>query len=320
MMLLHAMGARTLAAPPVAGQNSLSSHGAEHTRGSTVTRIAIASCCNVDFAPQQPAWAAIEAAKPDALLLLGDNVYTVQKGWDHKHLDQQYRKQLAVPSFKSLIRKVPVLATWDDHDFGPNDSRGAHVADEKRRRSRELFHEHMAFRIAQNKPHVYCATEIDDVKIIMLDVRYYRTTSNNANATLLGEEQETWLWNELDHQRKYTLIGSGTCVAAGPTREKVRDFERFYRKLRKRLLARGRVLWLSGDLHLNAFRNHKGFYEVTSSGVGRTHKDGPYQGQQMDNYGLIDIGPQRVKVALRGNQASNHIDATIRSSDWSLIA
>ena len=43
-------------------------------------KIAAASCAKVQSLPDQPAWAEIQAERPDVLLLLGDNIYL-----DHDH-------------------------------------------------------------------------------------------------------------------------------------------------------------------------------------------------------------------------------------------
>ncbi len=104
-----------------------------------MTRIAIASCCKIQNVGDQPVWSEIEEHDPDLLLLLGDNVYMPNSRWDHGFMEQRYKEQFAEPHFASLIQKVPFLATWDDHDFGINDSRGAYISDSYRRESGRQF-------------------------------------------------------------------------------------------------------------------------------------------------------------------------------------
>ena len=88
-------------------------------------KIAIASCCKIKGQKAlkvQPVWSDIEAERPDLLLLLGDNVYMSQgRGprWKLDQLDNVYEQQLKEKHFSSLVRRVPFLATWDDHDFRP---------------------------------------------------------------------------------------------------------------------------------------------------------------------------------------------------------
>ena len=285
-----------------------------------MTRIAIASCCKIrghKSQEAQPAWGWIEAADPDLLLLLGDNVYMRQGGrkrWDFKQLETVYQEQFQEPHFASLVARVPFMATWDDHDFGPNDSRGATKDGRPRRaKSRRLFHKYLADAINDNHPQVYCSHTIDDVKVIMLDVRYYKTGLRQRDSTILGKRQERWLWRELEHDSKYTIVGSGTCLEKGAPRDKWSAYRDAYARLREKLEDVERLLFLSGDLHRNIFVNHGGFYEVISSGVGRKE-----DGKPLNNYGLIDFGTTRVKVTLHGRRASDRIEKRIRSGSWRL--
>ena len=37
-------------------------------------------------------------------------------------MKKKYEQLGAIPSFQLLKANTSILATWDDHDFGPNDS------------------------------------------------------------------------------------------------------------------------------------------------------------------------------------------------------
>lgn len=290
-----------------------------------MTKIAIASCCKYQMQKVQPAWAEIEAENPDLLLLLGDNAYMRNSKWDHDYLADKYEKQFEEPNFKSLVSKVPFLATWDDHDFGVNDARGAEIEHWKREKSRKLFHKYMQNALNNNKPEVYASWTIDDLKIIMLDVRYYRERAhkNRPEATLLGETQEQWLWDQLAHNKKYTVIGSGTCLKDGAKNDSWDDYKDFYKRFRARIAQINRVLFLSGDIHRNKFVNHGDVFEIISSGVGRIRKFGKWprqtDGKPMNNYGILDFGRTRVSVSLRGHYKRDRYETRIRSSSWTLI-
>ena len=54
-----------------------------------------------------------------------------QRRWDAK-----YNRLGAKESFKELKKNVPILATWDDHDFGWNDA-GRHYPFKKE--AKEIF-------------------------------------------------------------------------------------------------------------------------------------------------------------------------------------
>ena len=140
---------------------------------------------------------------------------------DHTYLEARCKERFAEKNFASLIASTPFLATWDDHDLGLNDSRGGEIADWKRRRSRRLFHRCMDGAVANNRPEVYCSYELDDIKIIMLDVGYYRERISRRKpaATPLRAKPDAWLWRELDHSKRYTMIGAGSCIEDGAERE-----------------------------------------------------------------------------------------------------
>ncbi|MFT5526420.1 MAG: alkaline phosphatase D, partial [Pirellulaceae bacterium] len=73
-------------------------------------------------------WDTIGAQKPDALVLLGDNMYSD----DPKNREMQkfcyYRRQ-SPPEFRRLTGGIPVYSIWDDHDFGTNDCSGGPAID-----------------------------------------------------------------------------------------------------------------------------------------------------------------------------------------------
>ena len=98
-------------------------------------KLVAASCSRLQSVNPQPVWAEIEAEKPDALLLLGDNVYLDEDRHDDParlaaDLRALYQRQLAEPNFAALLaglrkRKATVAAIYDDHDFlGDNRSGG----------------------------------------------------------------------------------------------------------------------------------------------------------------------------------------------------
>ncbi len=269
-------------------------------------KIAFASCSKIQDQKVQPAWKAIEDERPDHLLLLGDNVYSPNLRWSHKKMEKRYIDQFREPHFKSLMDAVPHNAVWDDHDFGPNNKKGAHTSDKKRNKSRDLFHRYMD--CSTNLPHVYHSFEKGGVKFIMLDCRYYREKRKRENATIFGVEQEEWLKRELKHEKTFTVVCCGSCLTRGG--ERLDKYGDSYDSLIDSLRAQPRTLFLSGDIHENDFHDHGGFFEATSSGVGR---------DDLDNFGLITFAEDRVVVDLRGNKKRDNLKKVIDVATWSLI-
>jgi len=87
-------------------------------------RIAFGSCADADQ-PDHPIWNALYQAQPDALLMIGDNVYAdspeFRSSPSREGLETEYAKLEATPAFQRLRDVVPIYATWDDHDYGLND-------------------------------------------------------------------------------------------------------------------------------------------------------------------------------------------------------
>src|SRR5436305_1258001 len=97
-----------------------------------LSRIGFGSCVHQDR--PQPIWTPIVAAKPELFLMLGDNIYADTE--DMALMRKMYAQLAAQPGFKKLRGACPILATWDDHDYGGNDA-GAEYP--KKKESQQLF-------------------------------------------------------------------------------------------------------------------------------------------------------------------------------------
>src|SRR5262245_10992979 len=89
-------------------------HSPQHPRDEPLSRIAFGSCARQS--DPQPIWDAVLAAKPQLFILLGDNIYGDSQ--DMAVLRAKYEQFNEVPSFKKLRQTTPLVATWDDHDYG----------------------------------------------------------------------------------------------------------------------------------------------------------------------------------------------------------
>lgn len=156
-------------------------------------RLAFGSCAKED-AGTAGCWTRLETIDPDALVLLGDTPYI-----DTTKLDVQrrrYQEFAAVPSFVSLVRNRPLYNTWDDHDFGRNDTNGLL---EGKAAARQAFVEYHAgaTEYGRGGNGVYCSFRRGPVEVFLLDTRWFAGTEGSAHAegkkTLLGREQWAWL-------------------------------------------------------------------------------------------------------------------------------
>ena len=148
-------------------------------------------------------------------IFLGDNIYADTD--DMAVMSAKYRELDAIADFNAFRRVVPLLATWDDHDYGRND---AGIEYEKKAEAQTLFLDF--FRVPLTSPRrtragVYDAVTVGSpgkrVQLLLLDTRYHRTTlqrsvltlpgtgpyvtQTDPAASLLGAAQWAWLEAEL---------------------------------------------------------------------------------------------------------------------------
>ncbi len=66
---------------------------------------------------------AMAGEKPDLMVWLGDNVYLREVDWNSKTgVYHRYTHTRSLPDMQPLLAATHHYATWDDHDYGPNDS------------------------------------------------------------------------------------------------------------------------------------------------------------------------------------------------------
>ncbi len=279
-------------------------------------KVVFASCAKIQDFPIQPAWKQIQDEEPDLLILLGDNVYAPNSGLDLSQLELRYQQQLDEPNFKALIEQVPFKAIWDDHDFGPDNAKGAELDESYKVAARDLFHRYM--NSSTNLPEAYYSFEQSGVQFIMLDVRYYRENRiDGENATPLGATQLQWFKEEMAKDAEYRIVCSGSCLTRVKLiqNEYLAQYKNFYNNDFLPLLeASKRLLVLTGDVHRNFIKVHSGFYELISSGVGR---GGVFSERIRNNYGIIEFKNDEVLVKLKGKRKKDRIRMTIDASSWS---
>ena len=82
-----------------------------------LTRIGFGSCINTQAHPMLDRTLTLPFG---LFVLLGDNIYADTT--NPAVMAEKYRVRKESPFFQALRRKAPLLATWDDHDFGGNDA------------------------------------------------------------------------------------------------------------------------------------------------------------------------------------------------------
>lgn len=239
-----------------------------------ISRIAFGSCCKQD--KPSPIWDAIVAQKPERFLFIGDNIYGDSE--DMEVLKAKWKLLTDMPGYQKLKAACPILATWDDHDYGVNDG-GLEYP--KRKESQQLFLD--VFGEPADSPRrkqegVYDAQIVGPegkrVQFILLDCRYHRSPlkkvkqeseegegvrgpygpSDDPAATFLGETQWKWLAEQLKKPAEVRIIASSVQVVPDEHgSEKWGNFPRERERLFKVIgesKAQG-VILISGDRHLS---------------------------------------------------------------------
>lgn len=171
------------------------------------TRLNFGSC-NL-HQKDQGFWQTISEQSPDLFIAMGDNIYG--DTYDMKTLDRKYRELKNNPIYRRFISDIPMLGTWDDHDFGWNNSGGDYGP---KRQSQQLFCDF--FNVPDTSPRrkrsgIYEAYDLGvgekSVKIILLDTRFNRDQPRIFSEGEMGEQEkaqdtrdilgpEQWDWFE----------------------------------------------------------------------------------------------------------------------------
>lgn len=142
-------------------------------------------------------WQQMRDAGAQGVVLLGDTPYI--DSTDLAVARRKHRDFLRVPELADLARNRPIWATWDDHDFGKNDSDGTLAGKEN---SRQAFLEYRANReYGHDNEGIYTSFRYGAIEVFLLDTRWFaRTGPSPVDAekpTLLGARQWTWLRESL---------------------------------------------------------------------------------------------------------------------------
>lgn len=288
-----------------------------------VDEIAFGSCIrNVEH----PMLARALTLPMDVFVFLGDNIYADTQ--DMAVMRAKYDALKASPFFRELRSRVPILATWDDHDLGANDA-GADYP--KRREAKEEFLRWLdepADSPRRQREGVYDARVFGPpgkrVQFVLLDTRYFRgplkrvprteqtlvggvyVPNPDRSVPLLGEAQWRWLREQLRQPAELRVIVSsiqfvsefsGAEAWANLPHEKQRMLD-----LLRETRAAG-VIFISGDRHwceLSRMDGPTGYplYDLTASSLTEKHPRGtPSENQYRAipvTYHDVNVGHLRI--------------------------
>ncbi|CAN3977642.1 alkaline phosphatase D family protein [Kitasatospora purpeofusca] len=155
-------------------------------------------------------WTRIIDEGCDGFVMLGDTPYadvgnsganaTLAKARTH------HRNFLALPEIASLARSMPVWGTWDDHDFGGNDTDGRSATKGIFRQAFVDYRANASFGHATGGTRaltgrgagegVYTSFRRGPVEVFLIDPRWF-SDNRQGQRVCLGDTQKTWLQNAL---------------------------------------------------------------------------------------------------------------------------
>ncbi|KAB8153344.1 alkaline phosphatase family protein [Kordia sp. TARA_039_SRF] len=192
---------------------------------------------------------------PDAMLWVGDNMYLRTPDFmTETGIRHRFRHTRATPEMQALLGSVHHYATWDDHDFGPNDADRSYV---NKKIAEQTFNDYWG-NLNTNAAGNGGVTQHfawNDVEFFMLDDRYHRAPNRDPNndKAYLGKQQLDWLIDALTKSRAPFKV----VINGGQVLSDVAKFENYatYPTERAELLKRLHdnkiegVIFISGDRH-----------------------------------------------------------------------
>lgn len=260
-------------------------------------KIALGSCGHQD--KDLSIFDTVVKHQPDLFVFLGDNIY----GDTRKMmlLKKKYRKLGSNPHFKTLKSNTPIIATWDDHDFGENDAGRHYPKKEQSKKIMLRFFDEPKSSERWKHDGIYSSHYLTKdslvIQFLLLDLRTFRddllrvdkrniapsgfdyeldySPYPTTDSTLLGSAQWKWLENELTQQADIRIICSstqfGTAYNGYETWANFPHEQERMKALIKKTKANG-VLFISGDVHYGELSKQANpgaydLYDLTSSGL-----------------------------------------------------
>ena len=268
----------------------------------------------------------------DFMIWTGDNWYWREPDYDSiSGLWYRPSHDRAIPEMQKLLGVMHHYATWDDHDYGPNDSNWSY---EYKDTALDIFKAYWGNHSygERGNPGVYSKFYWGDAAFFLMDNHYYRDAAEldqdkHPEKTQWGRHQLEWLKQsllaakELKHF-KFLFIATGNQMLQ--TQPLGEQYE-LYRREREELMnfieenAITGVVFLTGDVHHSAmYRRQLGdrgpwIYEITSSPFSSGSWNVAASEKAGDPFLISDtlVGDQNfVRVDVRGEKDARELVVT----------
>lgn len=244
-------------------------------------RFAVCSC--MDDRQHKPAiWQNLVGERPDIIFFVGDFVYA-DNGPGPANPDKLWKRFCDARATLNIFfsyRLIPILATWDDHDFGLNDSNSEsypYVKESQKNFLSFFGQEEEYCRYLKRGPGVSSALSFNSQLFVLLDDRSYRKPNKSEDRHAhWGREQEEWMLDLIEKNNGPSWVMNGSQFfpkilrkesVAGNHPVQLKGFLHELKNLQSK------VIFVSGDVHFSEIskieKEALGYrtYEITSSSV-----------------------------------------------------
>ncbi len=288
-----------------------------------LTRIHFGSCIKQE--QPMPIFRTILAEEPDLFLFLGDNVYADTD--DMAVMRATYARLNQDPGFSLLRASCPMMAIWDDHDFGKNDAGSDYPHKAKAQRVFLDFWGEAPDSPRRRREGIYDSVRMGPegkrVQVILLDCRYFRGELKtgerrvggpyypdaNPAIPMLGEAQWAWLESEFRKPAALRILATGIQFIAEAVGQETWSNLPSERQRMIDLITKTKangVIFVSGDRHwadlsIQTEGVPYSLIDLTSSALNQVHPRGtptenryrtiqaPQTTYHLPNYGVIEV-------------------------------
>ncbi len=255
------------------------------TLDTTAENLRFAMCsCMAENEHRPEIWQNLVKQNPQVIFFTGDHVYAdsgaPSTGANPAHLWKRFCEARMILEIFYSEKLIPIIAVWDDHDFGLNDAHSENYPYVKE--SQENF---TAFFAQEEKycdflvrgPGISTAFQCKSQLVLLLDDRSFRKPKGSKDIYAhWGELQEKWMFELMHKQSGPTWFINGSQIVpaifwkesvSGDHSEQFKGLIAGIRKLSSK------IIFASGDVHYSEIskieKEMLGYqtYEVTSSSM-----------------------------------------------------
>lgn len=272
----------------------------------------------------------IHQQNPDLMIWLGDNTYLREADWySNTGIIHRYTHTRNVEELQPLLASASHYATWDDHDFGPNNSDYTFRNKDLAWRAFQLFWGNPTYGVNGQRG-VTTTFEWGDAQFFLLDNRYFRDPNDRKSGTrtIMGEEQLQWFLDALVSSTakiKFVCIGGQVLntAAQAETYANIAPEEREH--ILNTIASEGveNVIFLTGDRHHSEYSEYEKFgvkiYELTTSPLTAGSHNHPEEPNTLREKGSYFGQRNFAMVSISGERTNRTVHLKLRDTDGKLL-